>query len=114
MVEPHRYSRVKDLFDEFASCLGDADAVIVAPLYSAGETPIAGIDHKALAGAIVRAGHRAVSSVDSDQDLAAAIRAVARSGDIVLCFGAGNSTEWAHALPARLAETAPKLAGGIG
>ncbi|MGD9806213.1 MAG: UDP-N-acetylmuramate--L-alanine ligase [Hyphomicrobiaceae bacterium] len=114
VVEPHRYSRVKDLFDEFANCFGDADAVIVAPLYSAGEAPVPGIDHRSLAAAMVKAGHSSVSSVDSDQDLASAIRAIARSGDIVLCFGAGNSTEWAHALPARLAETAPKLAGGIG
>jgi UDP-N-acetylmuramate--alanine ligase len=52
--------------------------------------------------------------VDSEHELAGAVRSVARSGDIVLCFGAGNSTEWAHALPARLAETAPKLAGGVG
>jgi UDP-N-acetylmuramate--alanine ligase len=114
VIEPHRYSRVHDLFEDFARCLGDADAVIVAPLYSAGEAPMAGIDHKALAGAIVKAGHASVSTVDSEHELAGAVRSVARSGDIVLCFGAGNSTEWAHALPARLAETAPKLAGGVG
>jgi UDP-N-acetylmuramate--alanine ligase len=114
VVEPHRYSRVKDLFDEFARCFGDADAVIVAPLYSAGEAAVPGIDHKSLAAAIARAGHPSVMSVDSDSDLAGAIRTVARSGDMVLCFGAGNSTEWAHALPAQLAETAPKLAGGVG
>jgi UDP-N-acetylmuramate--alanine ligase len=114
VVEPHRYSRVKDLFNEFAMCLGDADAVIVAPLYSAGEAPVPGIDHRFLAAAMIKAGHPSVSSVDSDRDLAAAIRAVARSGDIVVCFGAGNSTEWAYELPARLAETAPRLAGGVG
>jgi len=114
VIEPHRYSRVKDLFEDFARCLGDADAVIVAPLYSAGEAPMPGIDHKALAGAIVKAGHASVSTVDGEHELAGAVRSVARSGDIVLCFGAGNSTEWAHALPARLAETAPKLAGGVG
>ncbi|MGE0767730.1 MAG: UDP-N-acetylmuramate--L-alanine ligase [Hyphomicrobiaceae bacterium] len=114
VVEPHRYSRVKDLFDEFAACLGDADAVIVAPLYSAGEAPVPGIDHRTLAVAIAGTGHPSVSSVDTERDLAGAVRAVARSGDIVLCFGAGNSTEWAHALPERLAETAPKLAGGVG
>jgi UDP-N-acetylmuramate--alanine ligase len=111
VVEPHRYSRVKDLFDEFASCFGDADSVVVAPLYSAGEAPLPGIDHEALATAIVKAGHASVSTVATPHDLAPAIRAVARSGDMVLCFGAGNSTEWAHALPGWLAETAPKLAG---
>ncbi len=112
VVEPHRYSRVQDLFDEFASCLADADSVIVAPLYSAGEAPIDGVDHRTLAAAIGRTGHASVTSVDSERDLAPAIRAVARSGDMVLCFGAGNSTEWAHELPGWLAETAPKLAGG--
>jgi UDP-N-acetylmuramate--alanine ligase len=111
VVEPHRYSRVKDLFGEFASCLGDADAVVVAPLYSAGEAPVPGIDHKSLAAAIAKAGHASVTTVDTPRDLAPAIRAVARSGDIVLCFGAGNSTEWAHELPGWLADTAPKLAG---
>lgn len=112
VVEPHRYSRVKDLFGEFATCLSDADAVIVAPLYSAGEAPVPGIDHRALAAAISAAGHAAVTAVDSERDLAPAIRALARSGDMVLCFGAGNSTDWAHALPGWLGETAPKLAGG--
>ena len=111
VVEPHRYSRVRDLFDEFAGCLSDADSVVVAPLYSAGEAPLPGIDHNALATAIAKAGHASVSTVATPLDLAHAIRAVARSGDMVLCFGAGNSTEWAHALPGWLAETAPKLAG---
>ena len=99
VVEPHRYSRVKDLFDDFARCFADADAVVVAPLYSAGEAPVAGIDHRSLAAAIAAAGHGSVAAVDKERDLAQAIRAVARSGDMVLCFGAGNSTEWAHALP---------------
>ena len=114
IVEPHRYSRVKDLFAEFAACFDNADAVIVAPLYSAGEAPIAGIDHRTLAAAITKAGHASVATVDSERDLAPAVRTLARSGDMVLCFGAGNSTEWAHALPGRLSETAPKLAGGTG
>jgi UDP-N-acetylmuramate--alanine ligase len=114
VVEPHRYSRVQDLFGDFATCFGEADAVIVAPLYSAGEAPVSGIDHRTLAAAIGVAGHASVAAVDSERDIAPAIRAVARSGDMVLCFGAGNSTEWAHALPSWLAETAPKLAGGTG
>jgi UDP-N-acetylmuramate--alanine ligase len=114
VVEPHRYSRVKDLFDDFAGCLVDADAVIVAPLYSAGETPLAGIDHRTLAAAIRQAGHGSVVAVDSERDIAPAIRTLARSGDMVMCFGAGNSTEWAHALPGWLAETGPRLAGAAG
>ncbi|MGE0701260.1 MAG: glutamate ligase domain-containing protein, partial [Hyphomicrobiaceae bacterium] len=114
VVEPHRYSRVKDLFQDFAMCLQDADSVIVAPLYSAGEAPIPGIDSRALAAAIAANGHTSVTAVDSERDIAQAIRAVARSGDMVMCFGAGNSTEWAHALPEWLAETAPRLAAGGG
>ena len=111
VVEPHRYSRVKDLFSEFATCFADADAVIVTPLYSAGEAPLPGITHEALAAEIAKAGRASVTAVASEREIAPAIRAVARSGDVVLCFGAGNSTEWAHALPGWLAETAPKLAG---
>jgi UDP-N-acetylmuramate--alanine ligase len=110
VVEPHRYSRVKDLFEDFASCLDDADSVIVGPLYSAGEAPVVGIDNMTLAAAIARHGHGSVTAVDCEADIAPAIRSVARPGDMVLCFGAGNSTDWAHALPERLAETAPKLA----
>ncbi len=116
VVEPHRFSRVKDLFHDFAGCFADADAVIVAPLYSAGEAPIEGIDNKTLAAAIAATGHPSVTAVETVEDIAPAIRAVARSGDMVLCFGAGNSTEWAHALPEWLGETALKLAasGGAG
>ncbi|MBS0240657.1 MAG: UDP-N-acetylmuramate--L-alanine ligase [Proteobacteria bacterium] len=115
VVEPHRYSRVKDLFAEFAACFSDADAVIVAPLYSAGEAPLVGIDNKSLASAIRKSGVANVMAIDSERDLAPAIRSLARSGDMVVCFGAGNSTDWAHALPGWLADTAPKVAaGGVG
>ncbi|MEZ5857001.1 MAG: UDP-N-acetylmuramate--L-alanine ligase [Hyphomicrobiaceae bacterium] len=112
IVEPHRYSRVKDLFQDFASCFEDADAVIVAPLYSAGEAPVEGVDANALAAAIAKHGGKTVVAVESERELAPAIRTMARSGDMVLCFGAGNSTEWAHALPEWLAETGPRIAGG--
>jgi UDP-N-acetylmuramate--alanine ligase len=113
IVEPHRYTRVRDLLSEFSACFKDADAVIVAPLYSAGEAPIDGISHTSLRDAIRATGHRHVSAVDSEHDLAPAIRDIARPGDMVLCFGAGNSTEWAHALPGWLAEDAPVRAGGV-
>ncbi len=112
VVEPHRYTRVKDLFEDFAACLDDADAVIVAPLYSAGEPPLPGVDNKSLAAAIAKRSSKSVAAVDSERDLAPAIRTMARSGDMVLCFGAGNSTEWAHALPDWLSETGPRIAGG--
>ncbi len=111
VVEPHRYTRVRDLFREFAACFKDADCVIVAPLYSAGELPIDGIDHAALADAIRDTGHGAVVSVDSERDIAPVLTRFAKPGDMVVCFGAGNSTEWAHALPEWLAGE-PLRAGG--
>jgi UDP-N-acetylmuramate--alanine ligase len=112
VIEPHRYSRVHDLFDEFASSFGDADSVIVAPLYSAGETPIDGIDHRTLAEAIRKAGHKAVGVVDSELDIAPMLKRFAEPGDLVVCLGAGNSTEWAQALPAWLAAEQPMRLGG--
>jgi len=99
VVEPHRYTRVRDLFDQFATSFRDADSVIVAPLYSAGEQPIEGIDHAALAEAIRATGHKGVVAVDSEHDIVPALRRLAASGDMVVCLGAGNSTDWAHALP---------------
>ncbi len=103
VVEPHRYTRVQSLFEEFSACFRDADHVIVAPLYSAGEAPIDGIDARSLAAGIARAGHRSVVAVDTPQDLVPALRNIAGPGDMVICMGAGNSTEWAHALPGWLA-----------
>jgi len=113
IVEPHRYTRVRDLLDEFATCFKDADHVIVAPLYTAGESPIPGIDHAALAERIRAMGHRSVEAIGEPGDLVAAIKRQGRPGDIVVCLGAGNSTEWAHALPEWLSE-APKRAGSVG
>ena len=111
VVEPHRYTRVRDLFREFAACFKDADSVIVTPLYSAGELPIDGIDHASLAEAIRATGHKAVVVVDSEREIAPALKRIASPGDMVICLGAGNSTEWAHALPDRLAGE-PLRAGG--
>lgn len=103
VCEPHRYTRVHDLFTDFSHCFHDADAVIVTPLYSAGEAPIDGISSRALADGIRQSGHRSVTVIASERELAPVIRSIARPGDMVLCFGAGNSTEWAHALPEWLA-----------
>jgi UDP-N-acetylmuramate--alanine ligase len=111
VIEPHRYTRVRDLYAEFCACLSDADSVIVAPLYSAGETPIDGLDSEALADGMRRAGHPSVFAVDSPDAIAPLLRRHARAGDVVIFLGAGNSTEWAHELPALLAEQ-PKRAGG--
>ena len=112
VVEPHRYTRVQSLFQEFSTCFADADAVIVAPLYAAGEPPIDGISSRSLAEAIRNSGHQSVTAVDSAAEVAGLIRRHARPGDIVVYLGAGNSTEWAHALPLELAEE-PRRVGGI-
>jgi UDP-N-acetylmuramate--alanine ligase len=113
IVEPHRYTRVHDLFDEFARCFKDADSVLVAPLYTAGESPIAGVDNRTLAERIRTVGDRPAEAIDDPRLLAHAIKRLARAGDIVICLGAGNSTEWANALPAWLAEV-PMRTGSDG
>jgi UDP-N-acetylmuramate--alanine ligase len=113
VIEPHRYTRVRDLFPEFCACLRDADSVIVAPLYTAGEPPIDGIDNEALAEGIRSAGHASVVAVDSPTAIAPLLRRHARAGDVVVVLGAGNSTEWAHELPVLLADE-PRRAGAVG
>lgn len=111
VVEPHRYTRVRDLFREFSSCFRAADSVIVAPLYSAGEQPIDGVSPDTLAEGIRSMGHPAVAVVADPRDLIGLVRRNARSGDMVIVLGAGNSTEWAHALPEWLLAAEPRRAG---
>jgi UDP-N-acetylmuramate--alanine ligase len=114
VFEPHRYTRVHDLFGEFCACFRDADSVIVAPLYSAGEPPIDGIDHHYIAEGIRTAGHPAVASIEGPRDLVPLLRRALRPGDTVVCLGAGTSTEWARALPDWLGnnDQEPRRAGG--
>jgi UDP-N-acetylmuramate--alanine ligase len=112
VVEPHRFTRVRDLFREFCACLRDADSVVVAPLYSAGETPIDGIDHHALADGIRSTGHPSVATIETARELVPLIRRYGRQGDMVVCLGAGLSTEWANALPEWLAEE-PRRVGNV-
>jgi len=112
VVEPHRYTRVRDLFGDFAQCFRDADGVIVTPLYSAGEPPIDGVNHQTLAQAIRTAGTPIVETISSERELAPMIKRLAATGDMVVCLGAGNSTEWAHALPQWLADE-PLRVGGM-
>ena len=97
IVEPHRYSRVRNLFGDFSACFKDADSVIVAPLYSAGEPPIEGIDQHSLAHGIAQTG-KPVVAIDSAREIVPLLRRHGRAGDSVIFFGAGNSTDWAHAL----------------
>jgi UDP-N-acetylmuramate--alanine ligase len=102
VVQPHRYSRLNDLFDDFATCFNDADTVIVAPVYAAGEMPIEGVTHDELVARIRARGHRDARVIDRPEALAPLIASRAQKGDYVVCLGAGNITQWAAALPGEL------------
>ncbi|MCY7279401.1 MAG: UDP-N-acetylmuramate--L-alanine ligase, partial [Sphingomonas bacterium] len=98
VVQPHRYSRLRDLMEDFQNAFNDADIVYVAPVYAAGEQPIEGVDAHALADGLRHHGHRMVKPVDNAADLAGNLRDVAAEGDIVVCMGAGDITKWAAGL----------------
>jgi UDP-N-acetylmuramate--alanine ligase len=103
VVQPHRYTRLKSLFEPFSTCFNDADVVIVAHVYPAGETPIEGADRDSLVAALRARGHRQVIPLDGPQELGGVVRGIAKAGDTVVCLGAGNITQWAYALPGELA-----------
>jgi len=102
VVQPHRYSRLQDLFDDFSTCFNDADSVIVADVFPAGEQPIDGIDKNHLVDSIIRHGHRQVIALESPEALAGVINESASAGDYVVCCGAGSISAWAYALPDQL------------
>ncbi len=102
VVQPHRYTRVRDLFSDFCTCFNDANTVIVADIYSAGEEPIEGISADSLAEGLRSAGHRSVLRLSSPEALAETVAGVAQSGDMVVCLGAGSISKWAYALPKEL------------
>lgn len=102
VVQPHRYSRVNDLFNEFCTCFSDADIVIVTDIYEAGESPIEGINKESLIAGIKKAGHQNVLALQSKDELPSLIKNVAKSGDIVVCLGAGSISAWANDLPKQL------------
>src|SRR5437660_1915471 len=103
VVQPHRYSRVSHLFDDFCTCFNDADVVLVADIYAAGETPIEGVNRDALVQGLRVRGHRHVIALDGPEQLANLVQGLAKAGDYVVCLGAGNITQWAYALPGELA-----------
>ena len=102
VVQPHRYSRLQELFEDFCACFNDADSVVVADVYAAGEAPINGIDRDALIQGLRTRGHRQVLPLNDPADLPALIHEIADTGDIVICLGAGSITNWANSLPEAL------------
>jgi UDP-N-acetylmuramate--alanine ligase len=111
VVQPHRYSRLKNLFQDFCACFNDADAVIVADVYAAGESPIEGASRDALVEGLRAHGHRKVVALEDPAMLAERVLEVARPGDLVVCLGAGSISGWAQALPAELAAKGKPPAG---
>jgi UDP-N-acetylmuramate--alanine ligase len=102
VVQPHRFTRLQSLFNEFCTCMNDAGTVIVADVYAAGEPPIPGIDRDTLVEGLRASGHRSVVPLPTPARLAEMVHAIAKQGDIVVCLGAGSITQWAATLPAEL------------
>jgi UDP-N-acetylmuramate--alanine ligase len=102
ITQPHRFTRLRDLFDDFSACFNDADTILVAPVYAAGEDPIEGVNSKTLAQRIRAGGHRDARYIEGPAAVAPAVRELARPGDFVVFLGAGNITQWAYALPGEL------------
>ncbi len=103
VVQPHRYTRVQSLFDEFCTCFNDADAVLVSDIYAAGEAPIEGISRDSLVAGLRTRGHRNAQPLKDPKELAGIVRDIAKPGDFVVCLGAGTITNRAASLPQQLA-----------
>ena len=99
VVQPHRYSRLADLFDDFCGCFNDADEVLVADVYAAGETPISGVSRDDLVNGLRDRGHRGPTALKGPEALAAEVISRTGEGDLVMCLGAGDITGWAARLP---------------
>ena len=112
VMQPHRYTRLHNLFDEFSSCFNDADTVLVADVYTAGEQPIEGVSRDALVAGLRDRGHRHVMALESPEKLPTMIAKLAKPGDFVVCLGAGSITNWANALPADLEKLGAKKKSG--
>ncbi len=98
LVQPHRFTRLRDLMDEFQGAFNDADIVLVAPVYAAGEEPIDGVDSAALVEGLKERGHRAARAVESQEEACRVLRDLAARGDMIICLGAGDITKWAAGL----------------
>jgi len=104
VVQPHRFTRLKNLMDEFAQAFNDADMVYVTPVYAAGELPLEGVSSDALVENVQRRGHRAVAAIESEDALAKMLAGVIQPRDMVICLGAGDITKWAANLAGAIEE----------
>ncbi len=104
--QPHRYTRLHSLFEDFCTCFNEADVVAIADVYSAGEEPIPGASRDDLVAGLIAHGHRHSRALLDEADLARLVREQAQPGDMVVCLGAGSISAWANALPAKLTGTA--------
>ena len=102
--QPHRYTRLHSLFDDFCTCFNEADVVAIAEVYAAGEDPIPGASRDDLVAGLIAHGHRHARAILSEDDLARLVKEQARPGDIVVCLGAGTISTWANGLPAKLGQ----------
>ncbi|MEO0911699.1 MAG: cyanophycin synthetase, partial [Pseudomonadota bacterium] len=100
--QPHRYTRLDDLFEEFCTCFNDADVVAIADVFAAGEEPIEGRDRDGLVAGLSAHGHRRALALENAADLPDLVRSEAGPGDMVVCLGAGTITAWANGLPEAL------------
>ncbi|MGB7322846.1 MAG: cyanophycin synthetase, partial [Albidovulum sp.] len=100
--QPHRYSRLSTLFEDFCTCFNEADIVAISDIYAAGEEPIPGASRDDLVAGLVAHGHRDARAIMTEDDLADLVRAEAKPGDMVVCLGAGTISSWANGLPGKL------------
>ncbi len=110
VFQPHRYSRLQGLFDDFCTCFNDANTVIISDVYAGGEQPIKGFDRDALVNGLIKCGHKHVLPLEHERELPKLIRQYAEHGDIVICLGAGSITKWANTLPENLEKLCEKKA----
>lgn len=104
VFQPHKYSRTRDLFDEFCHSFNDVDVAVIADIYSANQDPIAGINQDSLIDGIKKTGHKNVVKLNGENHLPELIKKIAKSGDMVVCIGAGSISSWANSLPSKLKE----------
>lgn len=112
IVQPHRYTRLRDLFDSFCTSFNAADTVLVAPVYEAGEKLIPGFDRDSLVEGLRLRGHRDARAISGPEAIAETVAGIAGPGDYVVLLGAGSITQWANALPNELAEIDKQVASG--